>query len=142
MDSAILGFTAFQCTVRVQTHEISPYNDSIGHGFCHGRTQSRRATSFRARRLGQGQNSHGYSPGKKSLRVRRGFLTTTESGSDYAPAQDLLLSAMGLIGVKYKWGEHAGIRVGLRIRTLCVSELAQYCSAPHLTEHESNGRHH
>lgn len=30
--------------------------------------------------------------------------TTRKVATDYAPAQDLLLSAMSLIGVKYKWG--------------------------------------
>lgn len=30
--------------------------------------------------------------------------TARKVATDYAPAQDLLLSAMGLIGVKYKWG--------------------------------------
>ncbi|WP_081686788.1 C40 family peptidase [Chitinilyticum litopenaei] len=39
-----------------------------------------------------------------TAKARRSSPKTGGSNPDYAPAQDLLLSAMSLIGVKYKWG--------------------------------------
>lgn len=42
-------------------------------------------------------------PTSKARRAASGE-SSRKVAQDYAPAQDLLLSAMGLIGVKYKWG--------------------------------------
>lgn len=43
-------------------------------------------------------------PGSKSARTSTASAPARKVATDYAPAQDLLLSAMSLIGVKYKWG--------------------------------------
>jgi cell wall-associated NlpC family hydrolase len=41
---------------------------------------------------------------KAKARVKKPVDRPTDKSTDYAPAQDLLLSAMSLIGVKYTWG--------------------------------------
>ncbi|MBE9609846.1 C40 family peptidase [Chitinilyticum piscinae] len=48
---------------------------------------------------GEGRNQDGAAKSRKPSPR-----STPAPQADYAPAQDLLLSAMGLIGVKYKWG--------------------------------------
>jgi cell wall-associated NlpC family hydrolase len=41
---------------------------------------------------------------KAKVRAKKAPERSTEKSADYTPAQDLLLSAMSLIGVKYTWG--------------------------------------